>query len=197
MITGLATLELIKIVTQEYRKLDNFKNAFVNLAIPVWILSEPGQPKKAVDVDYDPICGGPMRARPAGFTSWDKIELTLKSRSRFASVYLTLCCKHSCRHLLDDSLKPMLTSSNPCSGTDTLQDVINAIERELQTEVALLSVGNFCLYNSFQKSHREKLKLSIEEVTTPDTFMLPPHTNLDTRDVQRILSDDDDVCQKP
>lgn len=79
MITGLATLELLKVVTREDRKVEDFKNAFVNLGIPLWVLSEPSAPLKNLDVEYDPIVGGPVRCRPKGFTSWDKLTLEMTS----------------------------------------------------------------------------------------------------------------------
>lgn len=49
MITGLVCTELIKTVTYKQRKLEDFKNAFVNLALPLWLFSEPMPPKRVVD----------------------------------------------------------------------------------------------------------------------------------------------------
>lgn len=75
MVTGLVSAELLKLVTLKDRKLDDFKNGFVNLALPLWILSEPLPPTKTMSKDHDPIVMGPVRAKPEGFTSWDKVEI--------------------------------------------------------------------------------------------------------------------------
>ncbi|CDJ46853.1 ubiquitin-activating enzyme e1, putative [Eimeria brunetti] len=53
-----------------------FKNSFLNLALPLWLFSEPVPPIRNVDKDYEPIAGGPVRALPQGFTCWDKVEGT-------------------------------------------------------------------------------------------------------------------------
>lgn len=77
MVTGLVTAELLKMVTREKRKVEEFKNAFVNLALPLWLLSEPQPPLQTKSKDYDPIIMGPVRAKPEGFTTWDKVEVRL------------------------------------------------------------------------------------------------------------------------
>mmetsp|Transcript_140086 Transcript_140086/g.349111 ORF Transcript_140086/g.349111 Transcript_140086/m.349111 type:complete len:1038 (+) Transcript_140086:74-3187(+) len=75
MVTGLVGCELLKVVTLASRKVEDFKNAFVNLALPLWVMSEPLPPLKTTSKDYDPIIMGPVRAKPEGFTSWAKIEV--------------------------------------------------------------------------------------------------------------------------
>jgi len=40
------------------------KNSFMNLALPVWLFSDPLPPIKAIDKDYDPILMGPVKAIP-------------------------------------------------------------------------------------------------------------------------------------
>eukprot|EP00915_Cephaloidophora_sp_WS-2016_P001113 GHVH01001531.1.p1 GENE.GHVH01001531.1~~GHVH01001531.1.p1 ORF type:complete len:1077 (+),score=148.69 GHVH01001531.1:62-3292(+) len=75
MVTGLVSMELLK-VFQENTTIEHFRNSFINMSMPVWIMSEPMPPKKNVDCDFDPVVGGPVIARPSGFTSWDKVELT-------------------------------------------------------------------------------------------------------------------------
>eukprot|EP00743_Colponemidia_sp_Colp-15_P000554 GILK01000622.1.p1 GENE.GILK01000622.1~~GILK01000622.1.p1 ORF type:complete len:1037 (+),score=209.76 GILK01000622.1:77-3187(+) len=70
MVTGLVSLEIYKLA--QNRPLEDFKNAFVNLALPVWLLSEPLPPLKTVSKAYDPVIGGPLKAQPEGFTPWDK-----------------------------------------------------------------------------------------------------------------------------
>lgn len=49
MVTGLVCLELIKVLHYKKRPIEHFKNAFANLALPLWLLSEPMPPIKATD----------------------------------------------------------------------------------------------------------------------------------------------------
>jgi ubiquitin-activating enzyme E1 len=77
MVTGLVGAELLKLVTLKTRKVEDFKNAFVNLALPLWLLSEPMPPLKTVSKDHDPVIMGPVRAKPEGFTSWDKVHVNI------------------------------------------------------------------------------------------------------------------------
>jgi ubiquitin-activating enzyme E1 len=51
------------------------RSGFVNLAVNVYSLGEPGAPKKTRSVEFDPIACGPVKARPEGFTRWDKVVL--------------------------------------------------------------------------------------------------------------------------
>lgn len=75
MVTGLVSAELLKLVTRSTRKVEDFKNSFVNLALPLWVLSEPLPPVQSKSKEYDPVVMGPVRARPEGFTTWDKVTL--------------------------------------------------------------------------------------------------------------------------
>lgn len=75
MVIGLASCELLKVLTLKDRKVEDFKNAFVTLALPLWVMSEPLPPLQTKSKDYDPIVMGPVKARPEGFTSWDKVEI--------------------------------------------------------------------------------------------------------------------------
>lgn len=88
MITGLVSAELLKLVTLKSRKVEDFKNAYVNLALPLFILSEPLPPVQMTSKDMDPIIMGPVRALPEGFTTWDKVvidigDVTLKGFTDF------------------------------------------------------------------------------------------------------------------
>ena len=42
------------------------KNSFMNLALPLWLFSEPMPPLLNKDKDYDPIVLGPIKAIPNG-----------------------------------------------------------------------------------------------------------------------------------
>jgi len=77
MTTGLVSAELMKLVMLQSRKVDEFKNAFVNLALPLWVMSEPLPPLQTKSKDHDPVIMGPVRARPEGFTTWDKVVINL------------------------------------------------------------------------------------------------------------------------
>ena len=77
MVVGLVTAELIKLLVHDKHPIELFKNSFVNLALPVWILSEPLPPLKTVSKDSDPVTGEPVRAKPEGFTPWQKIVVDI------------------------------------------------------------------------------------------------------------------------
>merc|ERR1719408_869814 len=77
MVTGLVSAELLKLATRSSRKVEEFKNAFVNLALPLWVMSEPLPPLKTSSKEHDPIVMGPVMAKPEGFTTWDKVEVNI------------------------------------------------------------------------------------------------------------------------
>eukprot|EP00831_Metopus_contortus_P017450 TRINITY_DN1735_c0_g1_i2.p3 TRINITY_DN1735_c0_g1~~TRINITY_DN1735_c0_g1_i2.p3 ORF type:complete len:226 (-),score=52.16 TRINITY_DN1735_c0_g1_i2:46-723(-) len=74
MIVGSMVNELFKTV-QKIEKIELYKNAFVNLAIPMFVFSEPAEAIKIKSKEMDPIMGGPVIAIPEGHTKWDKIEM--------------------------------------------------------------------------------------------------------------------------
>lgn len=74
MVVGAVGVEILKFLLN--KPLDKMKNSFMNLALPLWIFSEPEPPIKAKDKDYDPILMGPVKAIPSGFTTWDKLLVT-------------------------------------------------------------------------------------------------------------------------
>jgi len=77
MTTGLVSAELLKLVNHNDRKMAEFKNAFVNLALPLFLMSEPLPPLQTKSKDHDPVIMGPVKAKPEGFTTWDKVEVNL------------------------------------------------------------------------------------------------------------------------
>jgi ubiquitin-activating enzyme E1 len=74
MITGCVTAEIYKFV-QGFDDLDSYKNGFINLALPLFVFSEPIQANQTKSKDYDPILMGKVKAIPEGFTIYDKIVM--------------------------------------------------------------------------------------------------------------------------
>jgi len=71
MITGAVTAEIYKFV-QGFTKLEDLKNSFINLALPLWVFSEPTEVGKIKSKDYDPISMCATKAIPEGYTIYDK-----------------------------------------------------------------------------------------------------------------------------
>lgn len=74
MIVGAVGMELYKVV-QGFDKIEDYRNSFINLAIPLFVFTEPIEANKAKDVEMDPIMFGPIKAIPQGWTIWDTIEV--------------------------------------------------------------------------------------------------------------------------
>ena len=74
MIVGAVGVELLKVV-QGFDKIEDYRNGFVNLAVPLFVFTEPIEANKAKDVEMDPIMFWPMKAIPPGWTIWDTIEV--------------------------------------------------------------------------------------------------------------------------
>ena len=74
MITGCVSAEIYKFV-QGFTDLESYKNGFINLALPLFLFSEPDPPKKTLSKEYDPIMMGKVKAIPEGYTIYDKIVI--------------------------------------------------------------------------------------------------------------------------
>lgn len=74
MITGAVTAEIYKFV-QGYTDLEDVKNSFINLALPLFVFSEPTEVGKKKSKEYDPIAMGPVKCIPEGYTCYDKVVL--------------------------------------------------------------------------------------------------------------------------
>jgi len=72
MITGVVCNEIFKF-SQGFNDVTKFKNAFVNLALPLFLFSQPDDIKKNVSKEFDPIMCGPVTMLPEGFTNYDKV----------------------------------------------------------------------------------------------------------------------------
>lgn len=56
-------------------KNETYLNSYMNLAVPLWVFSEPMPAIEHKDKAYDPVFLGPVRAVPPNYTSWDTIEI--------------------------------------------------------------------------------------------------------------------------
>ena len=74
MITGCVAGEIYKFV-QGIDNIEVYKNGFINLALPLFVFSEPTPVNKTKSKEYDPIVAGPIKAIPEGFTIYDKIVI--------------------------------------------------------------------------------------------------------------------------
>ena len=78
MITGSVTAEIYKFV-QGYTEIENVKNGFINLALPLFLFSEPTEANKIKSKDYDPISMCSVKSIPEGYTIYDKTLVDIGS----------------------------------------------------------------------------------------------------------------------
>ena len=71
MITGAVTAEIYKFV-QGYTEIESVKNGFINLALPLFLFSEPTEVTKIKSKEYDPISMCAVKSIPEGYTIFDK-----------------------------------------------------------------------------------------------------------------------------
>lgn len=74
MITGAVSAEIYKIV-QGFKKVEDYKNLFINLAISLYVIQDPDEVKKIKSVEYDPIMMGPIVSIPENHTNYDKVVI--------------------------------------------------------------------------------------------------------------------------
>ena len=72
MITGCVGAEMYKYV-QGFSEIESFKNGFINLALPLFVFSEPTEVNKNLTKEYDVVAMGKVKAIPDGFTIYDKL----------------------------------------------------------------------------------------------------------------------------
>ena len=80
MITGSVCNEILKLV-QSHDQVEKFKNSFINLALPQFVMSQPDQPRRNESKDYDPIMCGPVKCIPEGYTCYEKVVINAGSLS--------------------------------------------------------------------------------------------------------------------
>ncbi len=72
-ITGIVSLQLYTLL--QTQKIDYMRNCFLNLAISLFVMTEPAEVIKMQDKDYDELLLGPVKAIPPKWTVWDKIVI--------------------------------------------------------------------------------------------------------------------------
>jgi ubiquitin-activating enzyme E1 len=70
-ITGLVALQLYTLL--QTNKIEFMRNVFMNLAVNLFVLTEPGEKQVQRDSDFDPILLAPVKAVPEKWSVWDKI----------------------------------------------------------------------------------------------------------------------------
>ena len=70
-ITGIVSLQLYTLLQTD--KIDFMRNCFLNLAICLFVMTEPAEVIKMEDKAYDELLLGPVKAIPPKWTVWDKI----------------------------------------------------------------------------------------------------------------------------
>ena len=78
MITGAVSAEIYKFV-QGNTTLENMKNSFINLALPLFVFSEPTPVDKIKSKDYDPVAMCKLKSIPEGYTIYDKTIVDMGS----------------------------------------------------------------------------------------------------------------------
>jgi len=78
MITGAVTAEIYKFV-QGYTKIEDVKNGFINLALPMFLFSEPTEVSKIKSKDFDPITLCATKSVPGDYTIFDKTIVDIGS----------------------------------------------------------------------------------------------------------------------
>lgn len=72
-ITGLVALQIYVILSTN--KIEAMRNTFMNLAMGLFVLTEPAEKICMKDKDYDQILLSAIKAIPPNWTVWDKIEI--------------------------------------------------------------------------------------------------------------------------
>ncbi|CAI2374261.1 unnamed protein product [Moneuplotes crassus] len=73
-IVGILCIEILKYI-QKFKKISDYRNTYLNTGIGTYLQNEPGEPKKTVDVEEDPIMLTAVKACPPNWTIWDTIEI--------------------------------------------------------------------------------------------------------------------------
>ena len=72
-ITGVVSLQLYTLL--QTNEIKYMKNCFLNLAVCLFVMTEPAEKIEVQDKEYDELLLGPVKAIPPKWTVWDKIEI--------------------------------------------------------------------------------------------------------------------------
>ena len=72
-ITGIVALQLYTLL--QTNDISFMRGAFINLAVSLFVLTEPAEKIEHKDKEYDALMLGPIKAVPPKWTVWDKIEV--------------------------------------------------------------------------------------------------------------------------
>lgn len=72
-ITGLVGVQLYTLL--QTNKIDFMRGSYINLAVNMFVLTEPAEKIVMKDKEMDPIMFGPVKAIPPNWSVWDKIEI--------------------------------------------------------------------------------------------------------------------------
>lgn len=72
-ITGIVCLQMYTLL--QTNDIQYQRGAFINLAVSLFVLTEPQETIKHKDKDFDTFLLGPVKAVPKDWTVWDKIQV--------------------------------------------------------------------------------------------------------------------------
>jgi ubiquitin-activating enzyme E1 len=134
MVTGLVMLEMLKLANG--KKLEDYRNSFINLALPQGSMSEPMPPaktktrteKKAPDPINHPdyVVEETIKAYPEGWTVWDKFTID--------------------------------------EGDLTVQELLDVMLEKHKLTVQTIVINAKIVYNSFMPSSKARLPLKLSEL---------------------------------
>ncbi|CAD8132455.1 unnamed protein product [Paramecium octaurelia] len=76
VITGIVGIEILKYIQQ--KNINSIRNAYINLALPTFIFSQPKPPYQNVDQEFNQLIMDRTIAVPKNWTSWDRIKINKK-----------------------------------------------------------------------------------------------------------------------
>ena len=109
----------------------------MNLALPLWLFTEPSPPNQNKDKDYDPILLGPIKAIPSGF-------LIIILHNKFIVCFLS-----------GFTVWNKITIKGPL----TVQGFMGEITKTYNVTISIISAGKVSLYNKYSNDPKMKLRL--------------------------------------
>jgi ubiquitin-activating enzyme E1 len=113
----------------------NYRNAFVNLALPLFLLSEPLPSNKHFDKEYDPVAMGPVKAIPSGEDGLAKIYIQVNLFNYYSGF----------------TVWDKLEVEGPC----TIKQLIETLKQRYQVKLSMLFFEKFVVYTQYSKDQEE------------------------------------------